>query len=299
MKRDYEIWIVSLALSLTVLAVWLNNGCGWGDEDFSDTKIIEQLIKEDIQQIFGVSVADDEEVSPSDTTVKVLTKVLRFPPDLVHYGRVVRQEFDTISISFRKDTAFAVVTYRLEGDFRVVLPDGDTVKKAISHPIHRFVTFVRRKDLTTGARWSRLATSAAFGLADNSQLGLDTIYIQTPRDTIFTTNPFKILQNEDRHITLLRGDVINITIAARNNAAPQDTLFANVVLGRNIERDGRIRLRLPYVNGRYSRNFLITEFQPIGFNQLMIDFIARGRSFSPDPNKPYDSFLLIIPYRVE
>jgi len=280
---------------LLVGIVFSNGGCGLGDDDFSDIKVIEQIIKEDKEQIFGAAIADDGEIAPEDTSISktFLSKALALT-----FGRIIRDVTVTPVVTLISDTlAFAATRYSLEGDFKVVLLNGDGFSKPFAHTINRYATFVKRKDLVTGAQWSRVSTSAAFGYADNSKLSLDTVYIATPNDTIVATDAAEIVSLEKKHIILHRGDPISIVVSAQNAFASADTLFGNIVMGMNRNVEGRARLRLPPTgNRRYMRTVFVGPSQPSGFNQLMIDFITRGTLLNRAA--PYDSFILLIPYRV-
>ena len=293
-------------LALVIGTICLIIGCGIGDDEFSDTKVLEQIIRKDLQDVFGTNVANDENSAPEDTTILKAGFSKEYSDfssaAVINFGRIIRPDdrdkIDSLRVSLISDSqAFAFVRYQLVGYFRVVFPDGDGFEKPLSHKINRFMTFIKRENPDTEEPWSRVSVSGGFGYAENSKLKLDSLIIITPSDTITATEPLDVILLERKHVVLHRGDPISITVVARNSSLAADTLFGNIVMGKNRERDGRSRLRLPYTgNNRYQRTVLVGTLQPSGFNQLMIDFISRGTLLTRVA--PYDSFILLIPYRI-
>ncbi|MBX7152242.1 hypothetical protein K1X84_11405 [bacterium] len=294
--------------SFLFLMVWVAIGCGHGDEDFSDTAILKKIIKDDQEAVFNVEVADDAKAVDDDTTTSV-SKTFAMLGKTYHaealvgdgglkIGRIVKVREVNPDIQFINDTtAFATVTYSLNGQFVAIYPNGDGLSKNFTHTIVRFVTFVRRENPITQEEWSRVSVSAAVGLADNSKLAIDSLIIITPNDTIVADNRYDLVFLEKKHIVLKRGDLVTVEIVADNVVNINENLYGRAIVGRNKIRDGRNFFRLAQVTPKhYARTFRIPNNAPAEFNQLTIDIITNGTIYSR--LLPYDSFLMLIPFRV-
>lgn len=297
--------VIELFLFLTI---WMAVGCGHGDEDFSDTAVLKKIIKDDQEAVFNVEVADDAEAVDDDTTSNisktfaVFSKTYHAEAILLNnglkIGRIVKVREINPDIQFINDTtAFATVTYTLNGQFVAIYPNGDGLSKNFTHPIVRFITFVKRENPATREEWSRVSVSAAVGLAENSKLAIDSLIIKTPSDTIVADNRYDLVFLEKKHITLKRGDLVTVEIIADNVVNANENLYGRVIIGRNKIRDGRNFFRLLQVSPKhYARTFRIPNNAPAEFNQLTIDVLTNGTIYSR--LLPYDSFLMLIPFRI-
>lgn len=296
------------SLKFLLLVFVLTMGCGHGNEDFTDNSVLKKIIEDDQEAVFNVEVADDAEAVDDDTTSSVSKTFAVFNKTYhaeavlgnggLKIGRIVKVREINPDIQFINDTtAFATVTYTLNGQFVAIYPNGDGLSKNFTHTVVRFITFVKQENPATREEWSRVSVSAAVGLADNSKLAIDSLIIKTPYDTIVADNRYDLVFLEKKHIVLKRGDLVTVEIVADNVVNVNENLYGRVIVGRNKIRDGRNFFRLLQVSPKhYARTFRIPNNAPAEFNQLTIDVLTNGTIYSR--LLPYDSFLMLIPFRV-
>ncbi len=312
-------WIKAKALYLAVGALVIYtvaNGCGVDSEDFSDTKVIENIIKADVEEVFGVNVANDDvaatvlpKTSNSDGVSNFAFKNSSTDEGL-HFGRKI--DIDRIdrkidvTIIEPDSTAQAMVTYTLQGQF---LRDSSGVitSKPLTHQLARFITFEKKQNAVTGERWRRTSTSAAFGNSGNmtsvgfveaSNLVLDSLLIVTPRDTILITDPLEFAFYENHPIVLHQFESILIEGKVRNTQNILDIPVGFVTIGRN--KAQLVRSKEPLTNvggGRFVKLVTVGFSAQPHFSQLVIDFLTL--STITTRTQRYDSFLIFIPIRIE
>lgn len=289
---------------LIATGILLLSSCSSGTDDFSDIKTI---IKNDLEGIYGIELADDDEPAPVakisfDASYTLFGKRYEFQAgesrtDL-RFGRTMVKFDRGIDVNRVNDTlAMAQVTHFMEGQFVVIEDDGSSRVKPFRHEVDRVITFARRVNPITGEPWTRISFSAAYGASMGSKIELDSLTISTQLGTVSTHDPLTLNVTETNVFRLARLDTISIDVKARNLANAADSLFGTVVTGKNRNRDGRFRIRLfPRGNDHYRATLRIGLLQPDGFNQLGIDFYTLSTLLHP--LMPYDSFIIMIPYRV-
>lgn len=291
-------WLL-IATGILVIA-----GCHTGTDDFSDIKTI---IKNDLEGIYGIELADDQEATPvskisiaADYTLFGKSYQIEMGQNKAGllFGRTEVRFDRAIEVNQVNDTlAVAQVTHFMEGQFVVIEDDGSSRVKPFQHEVDRVITFARRENPNTGEPWTRISFSAAYGKSVNSKLELDSLTISSRLGTVSAHDPLTLNVTETNVFRLIRFDTISIDVKAKNISNAADSLFGTVVTGKNRNRDGRFRIRLlPRGNDHYRATLRIGALQPDGFNQLGIDFYTQSTLLHP--LMPYDSFIIMVPYRV-
>ncbi len=289
---------------LIATGIIILTSCSSGNDDFSDLKTI---IKNDQEGIFGIELADDAEALPvNGTSVQAGYSLLGKT-----YGFGIGQAdgdilFGRTKVMFRRDInvdpvndslAVVLVRYVMRGQFVVIEGDGSSRVKPFEHEVNRVITFVRRDNPITDEPWTPVSFSAAYGASTNSKMVLDSITISTRLGTISTHDPLTLNVTQTNIFRFQRLDSISVDIKARNVSLAADSLFGTLLTGRNRNRDGRFRIRmLPMGNDHFRATLRIGLLQPDGVNQLGIDFYTFSTLLHP--LMPYDSFIILVPYRV-
>ena len=303
---------LTLALLLGLGSFFLPTACGLDDGDFSDVEVIEEIIAGDLEGVFGIEVADDEDAIDIDSTQVSVAKsfVPDFMNDPLRIGRQVDVSRENVSISFldNKTVAIAEVRYLLTGEFKIVEPNALVRTKLLTHRISRNIRFVKTKNTVTGERWSRQRISAAYGSSEESALTLDSLTILIRRaaggsSAIIVSNAAEIDLLENSIPTVKPMDTVFIKVKVRNGRNSLDPAVGFVTIGKNGVRDARDRFLLhngrsfDHVpqDGNYTGRFIIRPTFNRGFNQLVIDFVTRSTLVG---DGAYDSILIFLPYRV-
>ncbi len=301
---------ISAFLISAIFISGLISGCSLSDEDFSDIQMIEQIIKKDQEQIFGVELVNDEQALPEDSLDVLMKTGFSFsrsdfyaelrknPSPGVLFGRVVQSVTRSIFVERMNDTlASARVSYKLSGQLRIIRPQWSQ-SKPFEHEMTRYMTFVKIKNPVTNEPWHRVSVTAAYGNSFNSGLILDSIRILTTEDSILADDPYDITLRRGNPLTVRRGQYIWLDIKIRSAISPNDTLAAFVINGQN-RHAGEFRERkLLYCfrPNHYGRLIRIMPDQRLEFNQLMID--VYDRNTLRKIQEPYRSLTVAIPYRV-
>lgn len=285
--------------------------CSLSDEDFSDIRTIEQIIRKDKEQIYGVELANDEKPLPEDSTILVaqsLYSIFGTPVKVEGYvqnatgilfGRVISNLTKSVVVNRVNDTlASAQVTYLLEGNLKIIQPFWTRVK-SFRHPVTRYMTFVKRVNPVTQDPWSLTSISAAYGISDLAGISVDSLRIVTPRDTIETDHPFNILFTRNTIPVMRYGEWVKVELMASSSIHPNDTLAVYVIKGRNRNRAEYRQRRILFPNGthRYTQLLYIDSRQLSGYNQLMIDLYDRNTFRKIQ--EPYRSAIVFIPFRIQ
>lgn len=299
---------------LIFLMLFETMGCGLGDDDFTDTQILMRIIKDDSEGLFEPGLNNDGDSLFTADLSKALAQngasdFWKTAANNVRFGRVIPPsgiERSGIDINILEDTlAYVSVHYLLKGIF-VVDSAGTEFAKPLRHQLSRSITFVKRKNPATNEAWQPLTISAAYGssldpatLTPNTRLSLDSIWIATPYDTIRVDDPAEIVNYYKHPIALHNNDSIVILVKVRNRIDILDRPVGFVTNGKNKENQFRRRLemtRVPFTD-YFRRTLYIEASQQRGFNQLVIDFLTQGSINRR--LRPYDSYMIAIPYRVQ
>jgi hypothetical protein len=297
---------------LFLLSLSLMFSCSLSEEDFSDIRIIENIIKEDKEQIFGVELTAESEPSAADSQQIVFKNSMTISGSNyfvegsiskngfgTKFGRIVTTRIRDIFVNLVTDSlAYVEARYTIEGYFKVIYPNNSAKVIKMSQELKRLVTMERRESETTQERWRRVNITAAYGTSPDSNIVPDSVIICTPHDTIKAGDPFDINILENGMLTLNRGDSVTIAVKAFNRTKPSDPLIGIVKNGKNRfagYRDKKFMFRTG--ENYYIRKIYIGYGQEPGFNQLTIDFYNRQTIYDYYYPK-YESFLILIPYRV-
>lgn len=295
------------------LAVFFTIGCGLGDDDFADTPYaqIEKVVISDKEGLFEPGLNDDGDSLFFASLSKEFGKsnaaeFWKNAANGIRFGRVIESiERGSLDIILQDTIAFVTVNYLLRGSFRVDSA-GNFYSKPLRHKLSRSITFVKRTNPVTGEKWQPVTISAAYGssldpatLAENTRLAIDSIWIATPHGLIMVDDPAEIVNYYKNPITLHNDDSIVVFVKVRNKFDGFDRPVGFVTNGKNRENQFRRRLemtRIPFTD--YFRKVLYIEAsQKRGFNQLVIDFLTQ--STISRRARPYDSYLIAIPYKVQ
>lgn len=310
MKTMYETITKKILLFTGVFIISILTGCSLSDEEYSDIRVIEQIIKKDAEQVFGVELANDSIALPEDSLETIFSRTFKigtsnysysFTGNRQHgvfFGRRVASFSRIIIVTMINDTmASAEVNFILKGNLIIIRPEWST-SKPFSHSVKRYITFVKRTNPVTKERWHRVSFTAAYGISDSAEMAIDSIRIVTPYDTIVSGNPFEISISQSNPITLRRGDYIWIDVKAHSNLGASDKLAGFVINGKNRYKNVfRERKLMYYIHPQhYVRLIQIRQNQLNGFNQLILDFYALATLNQIDTK--YRSMLVAIPYRI-
>ncbi len=279
-------------------------GCGHGNDDFSD---LENIIKDDREGIFGIELADDDEAqgvaeAQIAREYTLLGKSYRVSAGISHaarlFGRTEVRFRREIQIARVNDTlAVATIRHRMTGNFVVIEMDGTSRSKAFEHLLDRTITFAERENPATGESWTPISFSAAYGSSPNSQSKLDSLKILTRLGSVAVSDPLTLNFTRTTLYRLLRLDTIRVEVQAVKTGQPADSLFGTIVTGKNRSKDGRFRIRLlPVSDNRFVTTIRVGLLQPLGINQLGIDFYTASTIMHPLAS--YDSFMILVPYEV-
>jgi hypothetical protein len=290
-------------------------GCSVGDDDFVDTKvIIQQIIEKDQEGLFEPGLTDDGDSLFTADLSKSLAKngasdFWKTAANNINFGRLI-QPFDpkkdmTFDVIVQDTIAYATVNYLLKGSF-VIDSAGNRFTKILRHRLSRFITFVQRENPATGDNWVPITVSAAYGssldpanLLENTRLAIDSIWIAVPQGNIIVDDPAEIVNYYGNPITLHNNDSIVVYVKVRNKIDGFDRPVGFITNGKNKENQFRRRLemtRIPFTD-YFRKTLYIEATQRRGFNQLVIDFLTQ--SAINKRARPYDSYMIAIPYKVQ
>lgn len=291
-------------------------GCGLGDDDFADTDsaILQKIVKDDTEGLFAPGLTDDGDSLYTADLSKSLAKngasaFWKVAANNINFGRLI-QPIDpkkdiTFDILIQDTIAYATVHYQLKGSF-IVDSAGLRSSKPLRHQLSRSITFLKRENPVTGEKWLPVMISAAYGssldpatLAENTRLIIDSIWIEIPQGNIVVDDPAEIVNFYGNPFTLHNNDSIVVFVKVRNKVDVFDRPVGFVTNGKNKDNQFRRRLemkRIPFTD--YFRKVLYIEAsQKRGFNQLVIDFLTA--SSINRRARPYDSYMIAIPYKVQ
>ncbi len=286
-----------LILMLFALVLMLSPvGCDIGNSDYADDfQEVKQIIEKDLEGAFGSEIIIEQNATTPLKTLAKIERIFRY-----RFGRIINSSTRTINrdeITIVDSTAQGSFTITYSGQFKVI---DDSLKfdivKELVHPMKRYVTFVRRFNPVLNQKWTTTSISAAFGATLNSKLRLDSLRIRTRRETIDVTDPFDITFSPQRPIILKGGDTLFIEAKVVNTDNIFDAPVGFVTTGRN-NFAGRIKSEMVRLGGgRFSKVLRVDSTSTDAINQLVIDFITQS-SVNTNIGKPYDSFIISIPYR--
>lgn len=315
--------LMKLKIAVTLLsffAMVVVFGCGHGDDDFADTPFvqIEKIIEKDAEGLFEPGLNDDADSLFIADLSKSLDKngasvFWKAVANNIRFGRLIAKdgvERKGIDIFFPVDSiAYATVHYLLKGSF-VIDSSGARFSKPLRHQLSRSTTFVKRQNPNTDEPWLPVTVSAAYGssldpatLAENTRLVIDSIWLATPLGNMVVNDPAEIVNYYKNPITLHNNDSIILFVKVRNKIDPlNDRPVVFITNGQNKDTQGnqyRRRLemtRIPFTD-YFRKTLYIEASQKRGFNQLVIDFLTQ--STINRRARPYDSYMIAIPYKVQ
>ncbi|MBL7996825.1 hypothetical protein JNM05_15770 [bacterium] len=304
-------------MAVAFFATMVVTGCGLGDDDFTDTSIqIQKIIDLDEEGLFAPGLNNDGDSLFVADLSKSLAKsgasdFWMNAANGFRFGRYIPngvERIKPIDIIFQDSLAYATVRYRLNGSF-IIDSAGARSFKPLRHQLARSITFVQRNNPATNDEWQPLTVSAAYGssldpatLAENTRISIDSIWIATPDQTIFVDDPAEIVNFYHHPITLQNNDSIVVLVKARNRVDAFDRPIGFITNGKNRDTQSnqyRRRLemmRIPFTD-YYRKTVYIEASQKRGYNQLVIDFLTI--STINKRAKPYDSYMIAVPYRVQ
>lgn len=294
--------LLSLVSVLAVLTLAILISCGAEDQGFS-TKEIEELIDLDQEELFGLELVDDDSFLDAgflgDSSGGGLPKSSTILFDRVRRRVHIADRQITVELISGDTLANAAVTYFMVGELEVVKGNGDTLRKAIDHPLVRNVIFKRDPDAPRG--WRRVAVSLLRGASAQATLIVPAIGYQVGlSDSVSVFDPIRFFIDDLTipHVTF--GDTL-IVAAAVANFLQRPLGWIN--FGKNRERQFRGHARLLFEPGIigdfpvYVSAFKIGLESAPGVNHMIINMISR-RTLSHD-DYPYDAILIAVPYVVD
>ncbi len=310
----FSIKFKTVFVLLAFLSSFIALGCGLGDDDFTDTPYaqIEKIIVEDTAGLFEPGLNDDGDSLFTADLSKALAQngasdFWKTAAYNINFGRLVQplviDPKRDITIDVQDTIGYATVNYILRGSF-IIDSSGTRFTKLLRHRLSRFITFV--KNPATDEEWQPLTISAAYGssldpatLAENTRLAIDSIWIAVPQGNIIVDDPAEIVNYYKNPITLHNNDSIVVFVKVRNRIDGFDKPIGFVTNGKNKENQFRRRLamtRIPFTD-YFRKTVYVEASQKRGFNQLVIDFLTQGSINRR--SRPYDSYMIAIPYKVE
>lgn len=291
--RSEILQISGLSVLILLLLLFLG-GCSISGDDFTDTvqDEIKQIIKEDEQLAYGVEVVNDSsEITAPQKSAASESALVELLPRFGRKIESIERTFQFFPEDF--DTTVAVaVTHTLKGYLNIRDSNEVQVSKPLEHSLNRVITFAKRDN-----KWVHTSISGAFGYSENSKLEMDSLIIRTANDTIVIGNATDFIFYTRRPFSVKRGDSISVTVRAFNKSNLLDRPMGSVLNGQNKTRE-RTRFNMnAFLGGRYERTITLKPTHKVGFNQLVVDFMTPS-SLSININKPYDSFMILIPYFV-
>ncbi|MBL7960426.1 hypothetical protein JNL27_09340 [bacterium] len=309
----FRIPVIAIAFFVAIVII----GCGVGNDDFTDTPIgeIKKIIDSDTEGLFAPGLNNDGDSLYAADLTKSLAKngasdFWMNAANGIRFGRFIQsvERIDPIDIIIQDTLAYATVRYRLNGSF-IIDSVGARSFKPLRHQLSRSITFVQRNNPATNEEWQPLTISAAYGssldpatLTENTRVTIDSIWIMTPDQIIFVDDPAEIVNFYHHPITLQNNDSIVVLVKVRNRIDGFDRPVGFITNGKNKDTQSnqyRRRLemiRIPFTD--YYRKTVYIEFsQKRGYNQLVIDFLTL--STITKRSKPYDSYMIAVPYRVQ
>ena len=306
----------TVILLLAFFALFLSLGCGLGDDDFADTDIgtLQKIVEDDKEGLFEPGLNNDGDSLFTADLSKALAQngasdFWKTAANNINFGRLI-QPIDpkkdiTLDIVVQDTIAYATVSYQLKGSF-VIDSAGIRSLKPLRHQLSRSITFLKRDNPATSEKWVPIMISAAYGssldpasLAENTRLVIDSIWVGLPQGNIIVDDPAEIVNFYGNPFTLHNNDSIVVYVKVRNKIDGFDRPIGFVTNGKNKENQFRRRLamtRIPFTD--YFRKTLYVEAsQKRGFNQLVIDFLTQ--SAINRRSRPYDSYMIAIPYKVQ
>ncbi|MCB0832737.1 MAG: hypothetical protein KDC45_04680, partial [Bacteroidetes bacterium] len=196
--------------------------CDLKDDDFSDIQIIQQIIKEDVEDIYGVEKAGDDSLFVTASLAKSLAG-----SGNSGYGfqrRVTKVE-RKIDVTIIADTlAEARIQYDVSGTFRVDSNFTTLAGKKFRHRLERYVGFVKRPDTDSLTRrtWRPTGFTPAFGASLNDMgeyrtaMEFDSLLIVTPDFQYEVNDPGDLFTFYRNPIRVKRGDHVSVRIKAIN-----------------------------------------------------------------------------------
>lgn len=308
----------SLAPLAIVSLVWLG-GCRASDDDFSDIGWLEQAIRKDVDEVYGIQIVNDTGPQDIDTTqvstvgftafgkTYVMT-MNRNPNATLRVGRKIEKFYRKNYYNLIDTLATVLVKDSLVGIYWSIRGSGpehpDTIiTKDLRHVFLRTVNFVKREDVERYGGWVRTGVSPSFGVSVGTTLRLDSLVIVTPRDTIITDSPRDLVFQNGHMLRLREGDEVDVHVRAYDfRPERKEALFGLVFPARN--RDGgpdrpRYYLR-PVGLGMYHNRFVVGAYPDSSkIHHLVVDFVDRSTITRIDPELfPYNSFMVVVPFVV-
>jgi hypothetical protein len=295
----------ALIVAAVLLCWMIFSSCGIDNGDFTDTKMIETIVKNDAEEVFGVDVADDS--IPTTTYTKAILKDNSTLAGL-RFGRVITTIDKQVDVTIIQPNlaAEATLTFTLNGLF-VRDSNGTLTSKPLTHKLTRLVSLEKKENGVTKEKWRRTSTSAAYGksgnilsgvFADSCNLVLDSLLILTPRDTIVITDPLEFAFYESHPIVLHQFETLVVEAKVRNSKNILDVPVGFISIGRNKARTVKSKDQLVNLGlGHFARSVTVGFTAQPHFSQLVVDFVTLSTIASR--TKPYDSFLIFIPIRIE
>lgn len=311
MMKSVSSRLVPLAF---VSIVWLW-GCRASDDDFSDIGWLEKAIDDDVDEVYGVKVVDDNGPQDIDTTQVSRTGFTAFgktyvmtmnrnPNATLRVGRKIEKIYRKKYVDRIDTIATVLVKDSLVGKYWSIRGSGDTIiTKDLRHVFLRTVNFVKRGDDEGYGGWVRTSVSPSFGVSVGTTLLLDSLVIVTPRDTIVTDSPRDLVFQNGRLLRLREGDEVEVHVRAYDfRPERKEALFGLAFPARN--RNGgpdrpRYYLR-PLGLGMYHNRFTVGSYpDTTKIHHLVVDFVDRSTITRIDPELfPYNSFMVVVPFVV-
>ncbi|NUM81843.1 hypothetical protein HUU42_13685 [bacterium] len=296
-------------------------GCSDNSDSLTaDEASIQEEIETDAEEIYGVDIMNEEDPSNFATTASesdVLAKSMS-PIEPFAYGRKLRNrviERHRLQFEFAGDgqTAEAMITYRLRGQFVIRTRDSSSNTrgfyfKPFDHMMQRKVRFVRNQDTTAERKWLRNGISPAYGISEGGTLSLTgSIAIHITHDgteTTYTINdPLNYFFTDQTSLpTVQPGDEVRIEIAIANSNA-DDAPYGIVHRGRNKAHLGRVKTIFNDEgvdgdavsgDGVYTVKWTVENNGVTGNHIGVVDFFSHSTVF--DSEAPYNSLVVALPY---
>ena len=108
-----------------------------------------------------------------------------------------------------------------------------------------------------------------------------------------------IIHYERQRLAFHLSDCVMVDVRAYNSQNLLDYPRGFLTCGRNGSHD-RFKGEMvgPFSGGHYRRLVRIESNDTTRFSQLVVDFVT-GSTISINAGKPYDSYLIVIPFRVD